>query len=82
MSKAKKKYEDKRVIKRVSFNVETEKMLLEFADKIDFSKWVKQLIDGAPKPVSVGVESDHGVLLHFGSEADRTNFLKSIGAKK
>ncbi len=40
----KKKYEDKRVIKRVSFNTTTEKELLEFADSIDFSTWVKQKI--------------------------------------
>lgn len=40
----KKKYEDKRVIKRVSFNTTTESDLLEFADSIDFSTWVKQKI--------------------------------------
>ncbi|CAM9396137.1 hypothetical protein [Acinetobacter bereziniae] len=40
----KKKYEDKRVIKRVSFNTTTESHLLEFADSIDFSTWVKQQI--------------------------------------
>jgi hypothetical protein len=40
----KKKYEDKRVIKRVSFNTTTEKELLEFADSIDFSTWVKEKI--------------------------------------
>lgn len=40
----KKKYEDKRVIKRVSFNTTTESDLLEFADSIDFSTWVKQQI--------------------------------------
>lgn len=40
----KKKYEDKRVIKRVSLNTTTEKELLEFADSIDFSTWVKDKI--------------------------------------
>ena len=40
----KKKYEDKRVIKRVSFNTTTEKELLAFADSIDFSTWVKEKI--------------------------------------
>ena len=40
----KKKYEDKRVIKRVSFNTTTEKNLLTFAESIDFSTWVKQKI--------------------------------------
>lgn len=34
----------KRTIKNVSFNNETEKDLLEFANKIDFSLWVKEKI--------------------------------------
>ena len=37
----KKDYEKKRVSKRVSFNIEKEKHLLEFAKTFDFSKWVK-----------------------------------------
>lgn len=40
----KKKYEEKRVIKRVSFNTSTESDLLKFAEAIDFSTWVKQKI--------------------------------------
>lgn len=40
--KAEKKYELKRKSKRVSFNTETEKELLEKAEKLpDFSNWVK-----------------------------------------
>ena len=35
-------YEKKRVSKRVSFNIEKEKHLLEFAKTFDFSKWVKE----------------------------------------
>ncbi|WP_198078050.1 hypothetical protein [Acinetobacter calcoaceticus] len=42
--KAKIKYENKRVIKPISFNIETEKELLEFANSVDFSNWVKQKI--------------------------------------
>lgn len=34
----------KRTIKNVSFNNEAEKDLLEFANKIDFSQWVKEKI--------------------------------------
>lgn len=34
----------KRTIKNVSFNNETEKDLLEYANKIDFSQWVKDKI--------------------------------------
>ena len=37
-----KRYEAKRVIKKVSFNSETEKDLLEAANKLDFSQWVKE----------------------------------------
>lgn len=36
------KYETKRMIKRVSFNQETEADLLAIANKIDFSQWVKE----------------------------------------
>ncbi|WP_303066024.1 hypothetical protein [Alysiella sp.] len=35
------KYEEKRVFKKVSFNVEKEADLLEIAKSIDFSQWVK-----------------------------------------
>lgn len=42
--KANSKYEEKRKIKKVSFNAETEKELLDFANSVDFSNWVKQKI--------------------------------------
>ena len=42
---AKRKYENNRQTKRVSFNTETEKELLEFANSVDFSKWVKSKIE-------------------------------------
>ncbi|MCH7391805.1 hypothetical protein [Acinetobacter dispersus] len=42
--KARIKHESKRQIKKVSFNTETEKELLEFANSIDFSTWVKEKI--------------------------------------
>ena len=38
------KYETKRVIKRVSFNMENEADLLEIANNLDFSQWVKQVM--------------------------------------
>lgn len=44
LDKARQKYDDKRQIKKVSFNIETEKNLLDFANSIDFSNWVKQKI--------------------------------------
>lgn len=48
MSKALKKarlnYEKKRQVKNISFNTETEKELLEFANAIDFGSWVKEQI--------------------------------------
>lgn len=44
LDKARRKYDDKRQIKKVSFNIETEKNLLDFANSIDFSNWVKQKI--------------------------------------
>lgn len=44
LQKAQAKYETKRQIKKVSFNAETEKELLEFANSVDFSNWVKQKI--------------------------------------
>lgn len=39
-----KRAESKRTTKKVSFNLETEKEMLEFANNVDFSKWVKEKI--------------------------------------
>ncbi|WP_455020640.1 hypothetical protein [Neisseria elongata] len=39
-----KKYEKSRVMKGVSFHREREAQLLKFAEKIDFSLWVKEKI--------------------------------------
>lgn len=47
LQKAQERYENKRQVKRVSFNIETEKELLEFANSVDFSNWVKQKINEA-----------------------------------
>ena len=44
LQKAQAKYETKRQIKKVSFNSETEKDLLEFATSVNFSEWVKKKI--------------------------------------
>lgn len=44
MSDHKKTYEQKRDTKRVSFNKEKESDLLEFANSVDFSNWVKEMI--------------------------------------
>lgn len=44
MSNPKKTYEKKRDTKRVSFNKEKEAELLEFANSVDFSNWVKNKI--------------------------------------
>lgn len=44
MSNHKKTYEQKRDTKRVSFNKEKEAALLEFANSVDFSNWVKEKI--------------------------------------
>lgn len=41
---SKKKYEEKRDTKKISFNKKTEVELLKFANSIDFSKWVKAKI--------------------------------------
>lgn len=38
------KYENKRQIKKVSFNLESEKDLLTYIADLDFSNWVKQKI--------------------------------------
>lgn len=47
LQKAQERYENKRQVKRVSFNIKTEKELLEFANSMDFSSWVKQKISEA-----------------------------------
>lgn len=39
-----KRAEAKRTIKKVSFNHETEKDLLDIANNLDFSQWVKEMI--------------------------------------
>ena len=44
MSNPKKTYEQKRDTKRVSLNKEKEAELLEFANSVDFSNWVKDKI--------------------------------------
>ena len=44
LDKARRKYVDKRQIKKVSFNTENEKEILEFANSVNFSEWVKQKI--------------------------------------
>lgn len=44
LAENRKRYEQKRVIKKVSFNAETEKELLEYAKNLDFSQWVKDQI--------------------------------------
>ncbi|CBX23229.1 hypothetical protein [Neisseria lactamica] len=44
LAENRKRYEQKRVIKKVSFNAETEKELLEYAKNLDFSQWVKSII--------------------------------------
>lgn len=40
------KYESKRVNRSVSFNSETEQHLIEYAEKLDFSNWVKSIMKG------------------------------------
>ena len=37
-----KRYAKKRVLKHVSFNLETDKELLDEVKKLDFSQWVKE----------------------------------------
>ena len=44
MNNPKKTYEKKRDTKRVSFNIDKEAKLLEFANSVDFSNWVKNKI--------------------------------------
>lgn len=42
ISQSKKKYESKRFVKRVSFNLENEQDILDYSNNFDFSKWVKE----------------------------------------
>lgn len=44
LAEYRKKAEAKRVIKKVSFNRETERDILEIANNLDFSQWVKEKI--------------------------------------
>ena len=44
LAENRKRYEQKRVIKKVSFNAEIEKELLEYAKNLDFSQWGKEKI--------------------------------------
>lgn len=44
LAQNRKRYEKKRVQKHVSFNSETEKEMLAFANSVDFSNWVKARI--------------------------------------
>lgn len=49
-AESKKRYEkEKRAMRSVSFNRETERDLLDFVDKINFSQWVKDKIREAVK---------------------------------
>lgn len=43
---ARKKYEAKRVNRSVSFNIETEQDLINYAENLDFSNWVKTIMKG------------------------------------
>lgn len=40
-AQSRKRYEDKRIFKKVSFNTETDAELLEVVKNLDFSQWVK-----------------------------------------
>lgn len=42
LAEYRKRAEAKRVIKKVSFNRETERDILEIANNLDFSQWVKE----------------------------------------
>ena len=44
LAEYRKRAEAKRVIKKVSFNRETERDILEIANNLDFSQWVKEKI--------------------------------------
>ena len=44
LKKARIKHDLKRKFKKISFNTEKEKELIEFAESRDFSKWVKSKI--------------------------------------
>ncbi|SSY81060.1 hypothetical protein [Alysiella crassa] len=37
-------YESRRMTKKVSFNIQTEFELIQFTERVDFSKWVKEKI--------------------------------------
>lgn len=37
-------YESRRITKKVSFNIQTENELIQFSERVDFSKWVKEKI--------------------------------------
>ena len=37
-------YESRRTTKKVSFNIQTEKELIQVSERVDFSKWVKEKI--------------------------------------
>lgn len=58
MTDRKKKYEDKRVTKRVSFNIDNnqDQKRLEFIKTIDFSNFVKLKIDKVMQNESSSVE--------------------------
>ena len=56
LQKAQERYENKRQVKRVSFNIETEKELLQFANSVDFSRWVKQKISEAIADAKATIE--------------------------
>ncbi|WP_095501596.1 MULTISPECIES: hypothetical protein [Neisseria] len=50
IAESKKRYEkEKRAHRGVSFNRDTEKDLLDFVDKVNFSQWVKEKIREALK---------------------------------
>ncbi|HHX2523143.1 hypothetical protein [Neisseria sicca] len=44
LAEYRKRAEAKRVVKKVSFNRETERDILEIANNLDFSQWVKEKI--------------------------------------
>lgn len=37
-------YESRRITKKVSFNIQSESDLIQFSERVDFSKWVKEKI--------------------------------------
>lgn len=52
LAEYRKRAEAKRTIKNVSFNRETEKDLLDYANQTDFSKWVKDKLREELKSLS------------------------------